>query len=465
MTFSVMTINDMNNMYQSRNFYKLDSGIQNKSIKISIIGQGYVGLPLAIAFSRHYSVVGFDLNQKIILGLKNGQSHVQDISNNEIAIAIRNEYHPTDSLDDLIDTDIFIICVPTPLSPDKQPDLSYIKSACATIGQVLKKGNFVILESTTYPGTTENIVISILEKTGLKAGEDFGVAYSPERIDPGNKLFPLEKVPKVVGGINPLCTQIGCALYQTIIDSVIPVSNPKTAEAAKMVENIFRNVNIALVNELALIFEKMDIDIWEVINAAASKPYGFMPFYPGPGVGGHCIPLDPHYLSYSAKRYGFIPRFIQTAGEINDFMRVHMVNLTEQALGKNGKKMNGSSVLLLGLAYKKNISDYRESPSISIIQELTNRGALVEVYDPFIVSIEIEGEVYNSVTSLKDAINATDCILLIVDHDIILEKISEILKKSSKKHLIVSAKNLDSKIFNDHNCITLGKSNMAFSDR
>lgn len=439
--------------------------IQNKSVKISIIGQGYVGLPLAIAFSRHFSVVGFDLNRKTIQGLKNGLSHVQDISDNEIAIRIRGGYLPTDSVEDFEGTDIFVICVPTPLTPDKQPDLSYIKNACGTIGKVLKKGNFVILESTTYPGTTEDVVIPILEKTGLRAGEDFGVAYSPERIDPGNKLFPLEKVPKVVGGINPLCTQISCALYQTIIDSVIPVSNPKTAEAAKMVENIFRNVNIALVNELALIFEKMDINIWEVITAAASKPYGFMPFYPGPGVGGHCIPLDPHYLSYSAKRYGFIPRFIQTAGEINDYMRVHMVNLTEQALGKIGKKMNGSNVLLLGLAYKKNISDYRESPSISIIQELSNRGASVEVYDPFIESIDIDGTVYKSVSSLKDAINATDCILLIVDHDIVLEKISELMKESSQKHLIVSAKKIDSKIFDDHNCVTLGMSNAIFSDK
>ncbi|RLI76191.1 UDP-N-acetyl-D-glucosamine dehydrogenase, partial [Archaeoglobales archaeon] len=276
--------------------------IKDKTARIGIIGLGYVGLPLAVAFARKFEVVGYDINEKTVNNLLNGKSHILDVSDDMIKKYLKKSFHPTADHKELEKCDFIVICVPTPLTAAKEPDLRYIKSACEVIAMILRRGQFVILESTTYPGTTEEVVIPILERTGLKAGIDFGVAYSPERIDPGNKTYTIEKIPKVVGGINTECTEIAAMLYGSIIEKVVKVRDAKTAEAVKMVENIFRNVNIALVNELALIFEKMGIDVWEVIDAAKTKPYGFMPFYPGPGIGGHCIPLDPFYMSYIAKR-------------------------------------------------------------------------------------------------------------------------------------------------------------------
>ncbi len=277
---------------------------RDQSVKIGIIGQGYVGLPLAVAFAKKFKISGCDICTDTTENLKEGRSHIQDITDEHLCRC-----------------DILIICVPTPLSEDKIPDLGYIKSVCATIKSILRPGQFVILKSTTYPGTTDEVVVPILKETGLVAGRDFGVAYSPERVDPGNKNFPIEKVPTVVGGITPECTEIAGALYGSVMERIVPVRDASTAEAVKMVENIFRNVSIVLVNEMALIFERMGIDTWEVIDAAAIKPYGFMPSYPGPGIGGHCIPLDPYYMSYRAKKYGFIPRFIETSGEIDESMK------------------------------------------------------------------------------------------------------------------------------------------------
>jgi UDP-N-acetyl-D-glucosamine dehydrogenase len=319
--------------------------IQDESAIIGIMGLGYVGLPLAIAFTNRFKVIGFDVSTRTIECLKSGDSHIQDISKEEVANVLNNRFFPTGEICDLSQCDFIILCVPTPLMEEKIPDLSFIESACNSIATIFHRGQFVILESTTYPGTTDELVVRILERTGLIAGLDFGVAYSPERIDPGSAGRSVKIVPKVVGGIDDNCTNIAAELYGSVIDKVVKVSDAKTAESVKMVENIFRNVNIALVNELALIFERMGIDVWEVIDAAASKPYGYMPFYPGPGIGGHCIPLDPYYMSYKAKKLGFIPRFIETSGEINEFMRVHTINLAEIGLKKVGKCLSSSKSL------------------------------------------------------------------------------------------------------------------------
>lgn len=416
--------------------------IENKTAKIGIIGLGYVGLPLAIAFAKKFSAIGYDIDEKKINLLLNGQSYLLGMSGNELKVNLNRSFCPTNDSNKLKECDFIIICVPTPLTAEKEPDLRYIKSTCETIAKILKKGQFVILESTTYPGTTEEVVVPLLEKSGLKAGDDFGVAYSPERIDPGNKEYAIEKIPKVVSGINEECMEIAAKLYGSVIEKIVKVKDTKTAEAVKMVENIFRNVNISLVNELSLIFERMGINTWEVIDAAATKPYGFMAFYPGPGVGGHCIPLDPFYMSYIAKRFGFIPRFIETSGEINEFMKVHVVNLVKKGLKKVGKEIYGAKIAVMGLAYKKNIDDVRESPSIKIIEELVNLGAEVRVYDPYVKSIKTRiGEFYSEI-SIENAFRGIDCAIFVVDHDefkrIEIGKMKELMRSP----VIVDCKNI-----------------------
>lgn len=433
---------------------ELITKIKNKSANIGIIGLGYVGLPLAIAFGKKFNVVGYDINEKIVNYLLSGKSHILDVPDDDIKKYLNKSFYPTNESKELNKCDYIIICVPTPLTEKKEPDLSYIKSACATIAKFLKKGQFIILESTTYPGTTEEVVVPMLEETGLKARKDFGVAYSPERIDPGNKKYTVEKIPKVVGGINEECTEIAAMLYGSIIEKVIKVKDTRTAEAVKMMENIFRNVNIALVNELALIFEKMGIDTWEVIDAASTKPYGFMPFYPGPGIGGHCIPLDPYYMSYKAKKYGFIPRFIETSGEINEFMKIHAINLLENGLKKVDKNIYGAKVGVMGLAYKKNIDDPRESPSIKIIEELVNLGAHVKVYDPHVRSIKTKAGEFYSEKVIEDALRDSDGAVFVVDHDRFKEITLERIKELMTSNVIVDCKNL----FNDSkNCLVIGK--------
>ena len=391
--------------------------INDKSAKIGIIGQGYVGLPLAMAFAKEFTVFGYDVCPDTIERLRAGRSHIQDVLDTQISQYLGLTYFPTSDPGDLHQCDFLIICVPTPLAEDKIPDLSCIKDACSTLKTILHQGQFVILESTTFPGTTDEVVVPILEETGLIAGSDFGIAYSPERVDPGNKQYPIDKVPTVVGGIDSGCTRVASALYGSIMEKIVPVRDARTAEAVKMIENIFRNVNIALVNEMALIFERMGIDTWEVIDAAATKPYGFMPFYPGPGIGGHCIPLDPYYMSYQAKKYGFIPRFIETSGEINEFMKMHTINLIEKGLRQAGKRIYGAKITVMGLAYKKNINDPRESPSIKIVEELANLGAHVRVYDPFVPSLATKAGVFISVESIEGALSGADCVVFLVDHD------------------------------------------------
>ncbi|WFN34365.1 nucleotide sugar dehydrogenase [Methanogenium sp. S4BF] len=417
--------------------------IRSGNAMIGIIGLGYVGLPLAVAFASKLKVIGFDTNDDTILTLNSGHSHILDVPDVEIQARISTEMlSVTSESQNLGSCDVIIICVPTPLTANKIPDLSYVKDSCMNVCSNLKKGQLVILESTTYPGTTEEIVVPILEKSGLIAGVDFGVAYSPERIDPGNKLYRVSEIPKVIGGITPECTEVAISLYNTIIEDIISVTDTRTAEAVKMIENIFRNVNIALANELALIFERMGVDAWQAIDAAATKPYGFMPFYPGPGIGGHCIPLDPYYMSYQAKRHGFIPRFIETSGEINTFMQMHVVNLIDEGLKSAGITMSDARICVFGLAYKKNIDDTRESPAIPIIEELLRRGTTLKIYDPYVPTISVDGKKINSETDITTTFNSSECVVFLTDHDQF--KTPEIFKEieSSSVQVIIDCRNI-----------------------
>ncbi len=436
--------------------------IKEKNAVIGVIGLGYVGLPLALAFAHKFRVIGFDIKEATIRNLSDGHSHIIDIPDERLNEGIRHNFHPTNNEQDLKTCDFIIICVPTPLTAEKDPDLDYIKKTCSTIAALLNHGKFIILESTTYPGTTDEVVVPILEQSGLVAGSDFGVAYSPERIDPGNRSYTVETIPKIVGGINPLCTKICAALYTEVVTNVITVKDARTAEAVKMVENIFRNVNIALVNELALIFEKMEIDTWEVIAAASTKPYGFMPFLPGPGLGGHCIPLDPFYMSYKAKKFGFIPRFIDTAAEINDFMKMHVINLAEQGLHRCGRPLFGAQVTIIGLSYKKNIDDTRESPSIKIIEEFINLGSRVRVYDPFVRKITTSSGEIASEPTFDSAVWESDCLVFLVDHDQFRALDLSSIVQQMRSPVIVDCKNLftpsDAYVY-----LGLGKGSPSFS--
>jgi UDP-N-acetyl-D-glucosamine dehydrogenase len=390
--------------------------LEEGTLVVGIIGLGYVGLPLAVSFAGKFRVIGYDTSREKIGQLSRGISPILDVESSRVAAVIGKNLHCTSDATRLGECDAIIICVPTPLSPEKEPDLSYVRSACATIASVLRPGMFVILESTTYPGTTEEVVVPILERSGLVQGKDFGVAYSPERIDPGSS-FRVGEIPKVVGGMDPGATWIASEIYRTIIPEIVPVANPRIAEATKMMENIFRNVNIALVNEMALIFERMGIDIWEVIRAASTKPFGFMPFYPGPGVGGHCIPLDPYYLACKAKRHGLIPRFIETSGEINTYMRMHVINLVGEALGRVRVPFPQAVIAVMGLSYKKNIDDTRESPSLKILEELISLGADIRVYDPLVRGVRVSGREFRSTATLEEALSGADCAVFLVDHD------------------------------------------------
>ncbi|UCG03441.1 MAG: nucleotide sugar dehydrogenase [Candidatus Heimdallarchaeota archaeon] len=422
---------------------ELSKKISDGSAKVGVIGLGYVGLPLAILMSKRFKVVGFEKSKEIIEQLKNGKSPFTDVTESLLTERLGNTLLLSDNEKDLGDCDFLIICVPTPLDYEKKPDLSYIKTACRSIQTFLKKGQFVILESTSYPGTTEEIMIPLFEKSGLKAGEDFGVAYSPERVDPGNKKFKVENIPKVVGGINETCTEIAAKLYESVLEAkVIRTRDCKTAEAAKIAENIFRDVNIALANELALIFERMGINAWEVIDIACTKPFGFMPFYPGAGVGGHCIPLDPLYLSYQAKKYEFIPRFIELSGEINDFMPIHTINLLIEGLKRVNKKITKSTITIFGIAYKRDVKDTRESPSRIIIEQIISSGGNAKIFDPFAKEIETKYGKYKSEKDAEQAVKNSDAIVIVVDHTIFTEEFLSNLIKTMDEPVIVDCKNV-----------------------
>ena len=365
---------------------ELSNKIQTRNAKIGIIGMGYVGIPLGLEFVKAgFTVIGFDKNKKRVDDINNGKQIMKHISSKLMSRFIENEKgSATNDFTKIQNTDCLIICVPTPLDEHEQPDMSYVESATNEISKNLSKGQLIILESTTYPGTTREIVMPLLEKSDLKAGDDFFLAYSPEREDPGNKDFSVAKIPKVMGGYTENCLQITSELYETIVSETVKVSSLETAESTKLMENIFRAVNIAMVNELKLVLDRMGVNIWEVIDAAKTKPFGFMPFYPGPGMGGHCIPIDPFYLSWKAKEFNTEAKFIELAGEINRKMTEHIAHRIGKALNDDKKSIRESKILLIGLAYKKDIDDVRESPAIKIMNLLKYKGANVDYHDPFV---------------------------------------------------------------------------------
>ncbi|GAO01361.1 nucleotide sugar dehydrogenase [Anaeromyxobacter sp. PSR-1] len=362
----------------------LDS-IKARTARVGVIGQGYVGLPLALVFREAgFPVLGLDVDPAKIAAIGRGESYIKHIGPDRVKAAVESgQYSATTDFERLRECDAILICVPTPLGPHREPDNSYIHSTAEKIAKQLRPGQLVVLESTTYPGTTDEEVKPILEKSGLRFGDDFLLAFSPEREDPGRKDFSTKTIPKVVGGVDEASTRAAAALYGAALENVVPVSSARVAESCKLLENVFRSVNIALVNELKMIFDRMDIDVWEVIRAASTKPFGFMPFYPGPGLGGHCIPLDPFYLSWKAAEHGEWARFIELAGEINTRMPRYVVQKVADALNGDHKSVKGSRVLVLGLAYKANIDDDRESPSYEIIELLREGGAVVDYCDPY----------------------------------------------------------------------------------
>ncbi|MEW6319593.1 MAG: nucleotide sugar dehydrogenase [Acidobacteriota bacterium] len=391
--------------------------IESKQARLGVIGLGYVGLPLAVEFARAgFSVVGFDVDTVRVGELNKGVSYIPDVPTAHLAEVVNSgRFVATTDPGQLADVDIIDICVPTPLRKTKDPDLSYVVKAVETTAQVLRKGQLVILESTTYPGTTDEVVRTALEKRGLKAGTDFYLAFSPERVDPGNPQFQTRNIPKVVGGHNPESLRAAVAFYSQVLETVVPVSSTRVAEMVKLLENTFRAVNIGLVNELALMCHRMGIDVWEVIDAAKTKPFGFMPFYPGPGLGGHCIPIDPFYLSWKAKEHNFEARFIELAGHVNSSMPEHVVSLVMDALNTQRKALNGARVHIFGVAYKKDVNDLRESPALDIIDLLRRRGAQVSYTDPYFESFEHAGHRLAHEDE-AGAHEGKDCALIITDH-------------------------------------------------
>ncbi len=397
--------------------------IKSKKALIGIVGLGYVGLPLVREFTRGgMRVLGFDIDPGKVSALKAGKSYIEHIPSSLIKEMIGSKrFEPTSDFARLSKPDCIIICVPTPLTKQREPDMTYIEATTHAIAKTLRKGQIVVLESTTYPGTTREVMLPLLEKTGLKAGKDFFLAFSPEREDPGRKDYSTKTIPKVVGGFDKDSLALACAAYSTAIDTVIPVSSCEAAEAAKILENTYRCVNIALVNELKVLFDRMGIDVWEVIRAASTKPFGFTPFYPGPGLGGHCIPIDPFYLSWKARQYGLTTRFIELAGEVNVAMPRYVVTKTVEALNHRGKALKGAKVLVLGLAYKKDVDDLRESPSLELIELLQHMGAKVDYNDPHIPRVHRTRE-YPQLTGMKSVpttaanIRKYDVVLISTDH-------------------------------------------------
>jgi UDP-N-acetyl-D-glucosamine dehydrogenase len=402
---------------------KLLQKIQKKNILVGIIGMGYVGLPLGLAFSlKNIKVLGFDLDKKKINALNNGKGYLKHIPTKEISSAVKSGYlKATSDFSRLKEVDAIIICVPTPLNEHREPDMSFVIDTSKTISKYLRKEQLVVLESTTYPGTTDELLLSIFDSSqkNLKVGKDFYLAFSPEREDPNNPDFTTAQIPKVVGGVTPNCLKVAKALYDTIIIQTVPVSSTRAAEATKLLENIFRSVNIALVNELKMVFDRMDIDIWEVIAAASTKPFGFKAFYPGPGLGGHCIPIDPFYLTWKAREYELHTKFIELAGEINTHQPYYVVEKSAQVLNKFRKALNGSKVLILGVAYKKDIDDMRESPSLKLIEIFREKGATVDYYDPLVPRLPKTRKYKYDMKSIKLSaknLNKYDLVVLSTDH-------------------------------------------------
>jgi UDP-N-acetyl-D-glucosamine dehydrogenase len=394
------------------------SKAKDRTALFGIVGLGYVGLPLAMELVRAgFRVLGFDISKRVVDGLNAGRSHIQDIPSDAVAKAVAaGKFSATADLSRLSEPDAISIAVPTPLSKTKDPDVSYVLSATESIKKTLRRGQLVILESTTYPGTTRELMLPALESTGLKVGEDFFLAFSPERVDPGNPKYNTRNTPKVVGGITPNCLQVTVALYEPAIERVVSVSSTEAAELVKILENTFRSVNIGLVNEMAIVCDKLGVDVWEVIDAAATKPFGFMKFTPGPGVGGHCIPLDPHYLAWKMRTLNYRTRFIELAGEINAEMPEYWVARVADRLNDQGKAVRGSTVLVLGVAYKKDIDDIRESPALDVIRLLEQRGAIVKYHDPHVPKLHEDGVELESIPLTADMLHGTDCVVVVTDH-------------------------------------------------
>jgi len=396
----------------------LKKKIEAREAVAGIIGLGYVGLPLAVELARaNVRTIGFDTDVRKIGELAAGRSYIPDVPSEHVAEAVNaGMLIPTTDPASLAEADIIDICVPTPLRKTKDPDLSYVVKAVETTAAVLRKGQLIILESTTYPGTTDEVVKPILEAKGLKAGRDFYLAFSPERVDPGNPTYQTKNIPKVVGGMDETSTAVAAAFYRQVVDTVVPVTSTRAAEMVKLLENTFRAVNIGMVNELALMCHRMGIDVWEVIDAAKTKPFGFMPFYPGPGLGGHCIPIDPFYLSWKAKQFNFEARFIELAGQVNSSMPEHVVTRVAEALNAHKKPMNGSKVHVLGIAYKRDIDDVRESPALDVVELLMRRGATVTYSDPYVPEVD-HGHHQLKAVSIDSAIKAgADCAVIVTDH-------------------------------------------------
>ena len=391
--------------------------IKSRTARVGIVGLGYVGLPLAVEFAKAgFSVTGIDVQESKIAKLKRGESYVQDVPSELLRPFVESgKFSATADFSAVADLDTINIAVPTPLRKTKDPDMSYIVSACQEVAKYFSPGKLVILESTTYPGTTDELVLPMLERPGLKAGEQFFLCFSPERVDPGNPNFQTVNIPKVVGGITPTCTRLGALFYSQALEKVVPVSSTSVAEMVKLLENTFRMINIGLVNEMALMCDRMGINVWEVIDAAATKPFGFMPFYPGPGLGGHCIPIDPFYLSWKTKQAGIEARFIDLAGYINGQMPHFVVDKIQNALNDQSKPLKGSHVHILGVAYKRNIDDVRESPALDIILLLERRGARVTYSDPFVPSVRLDHRELTAQDALATSA-AADCVVVVTDH-------------------------------------------------
>ena len=396
--------------------------IRSRQARCGVIGLGYVGLPLAVEFARAgFVTTGIDLDQNKVRAINEGRSYIDDVAGSDVAeLQSQGRLKAVGDFDALLELDTVNICVPTPLRKTRDPDLSFIVAAAEDIALRLHPGMLVILESTTYPGTTDELLLPILERGGLRAGRDFFLAFSPERIDPGNPTFNTRNVPKVVGGLTATCTELAQALYETAVSTVVPVSSPRVAEMVKLLENTFRAVNIGMVNELALMCDRLGIDVWEVVRAAATKPFGFMPFYPGPGLGGHCIPIDPFYLSWKARQAGFEARFIELAGTVNGAMPHYVVTLVADALNTLRLPLNGSKVLLAGVSYKRNVDDIRESPALDLLALLGTRGATVSYSDPHVP--KLSGRLWQGGVDLEHvdlasvAPDAYDCIVVVTDH-------------------------------------------------
>lgn len=397
---------------------ELEKKIRDRSARVGVIGLGYVGLPLVVEMAKEgFQVTGIDIDRQRVDSVNAGISYVLDVpSETLLSFVTKERIKATQSLAAVEDLDTVSICVPTPLRKTKEPDLSYIIAAVEAVHNHIRPGQLIILESTTYPGTTREVVLPILEESGLEVGKGFFLAYSPERVDPGNQSYTTRNIPKVIGGMTPRCTELAALLYQQFVERIVPVASPESAEMVKLLENTFRSVNIALANEMALVCHKLGIDVWEVIEAAKTKPFGFMAFYPGPGLGGHCIPVDPYYLTWRARTNGFEPRLIELAGEINSRMPAFTVGRIGDALNERQKSLKGSKILALGVTYKRDTTDIRESPAIEVLRGLCEKGALVNYSDPYLPSLEINGKAMRSTDLTPAVLRSMDCVVVLTDH-------------------------------------------------